>query len=130
MFLQIFRCVFFKLNSFYGQWEGWDPVNQLNHSGWLPPLKLIVLSRSVVFGGAFVSSLCFFGVFGVLRAFVIGLTQISSFFSCIFSNVLPFSPGLVMFPDVKLRASLGTSEFFFAPYSNICIAELSPLKLH
>ena len=31
-YLQIFKCVSFWLHGFCSQWEGWVPVNQVNHT--------------------------------------------------------------------------------------------------
>ena len=88
--LQICKCVSFWLHDFCGKWEGWDPVNRLNHTSWVAivtptdhPKSLRYWCVIEVYGGVFVLSCCFFFGFSVgVGAFVIGLSQISSFFSC------------------------------------------------
>ena len=68
---------------------GWYPVNRFNHTSWLAVVTPTDRSKSVrlrcvivVFGWVFVLSFCFLGVFSVdVRISVLGLSQISSFFS-------------------------------------------------
>ena len=68
----------FWLHSFCGKWESWDPVNRFNHTNWMAVVTPTARPKSV-------SNRCvidFFLSFSVgVRAFVIGLSQISSFFS-------------------------------------------------
>ena len=72
-----------------GKQEGWDPVNRFNHTSWVTIVTPTNRPKSVrksclieVFGGVFVLSRCVLdlSVVGV-GAFVIRLSQISSFFS-------------------------------------------------
>ena len=65
------------------------PVNQVNHTSWVAVITPTDrLSRSVTtvvsnfFVALFVLSLCLFDISVGTGAFVIGLSQISSFFSC------------------------------------------------
>ena len=78
----------FCLHGFCGKLEGWDPVNRFNHTSWVAIIAQTdrpksVRNRCVIegFGGVkcFVTLLFEFSV-GV-GAFVIGLSQISSFLS-------------------------------------------------
>ena len=70
------------------------PVNQLTTPvGWLSALQLTVQSRFTIsvikhFGGVFVLSLCFFENSVGIEAFVIGLSQITSLFSCNYCSLL------------------------------------------
>ena len=66
----------------------WDPVNRFNHTSWVAIVTLTDRPKSVrnrcvieVFGGVFVLSRCFLDFFVGVGAFVIGLSQISFFFS-------------------------------------------------
>ena len=88
-------CIFFLLRSFCGKLEGWDPVNSFNQTSLVPVVTSTdrpksVNNRSVVevFGGVFVLLLCFLELSVSERAFVIGLSQISSFFSLQMYNIL------------------------------------------
>ena len=78
----------FCLHSFCGYLEGWDPVNWFNHTSNVAVVTPADRPKSVrnccvieVFGGGFVLSLCFLEISVCVRAFVIGLSQISFFFS-------------------------------------------------
>ena len=69
---------------------GWDPVNRVDHTSWVAVVTPIdrpgsVRNRCVieVFGGVCVLSCCFWGFSVVELAFIIGLSQISSIFSCL-----------------------------------------------
>ena len=74
---------------FCGYWEVGIPYTVLTTPvWWLSLLQLTVLIRSAivvftieVFGGIFLLSFCFLEFSVDVRAFVIGLSQISSFFS-------------------------------------------------
>ena len=75
------------LQSFCDKWEDWDPVNRFNHTSWVAVVTLTDRPKSVrnrcviqVFGGVFVLSLGFLDFSLGVRACVIGLSQISSFF--------------------------------------------------
>ena len=88
-YLQIFNFVSFYLHSFCDKWEGWDPVNRLNHTSWMAIITPTdrpksVRNRCVIedFGGAFVLLRCFLDFSVGVGAFVIGLRQISSFCFC------------------------------------------------
>ena len=66
--------------------EGWNPVNRFNHTSWMAIVAPADRPKSVrnrcvieVFGGVFVSR-CFLDFSVGVGAFVIGLSQISSFF--------------------------------------------------
>ena len=68
--------------------EGRDPVNRFNHTSWVAiatptDRPKSVRNRCVIegFGGAFVLSCCVLGLSVGIEAFVIRLSQISSFFS-------------------------------------------------
>ena len=87
-YLQIFNCVSFRLHDFCGKLEGWDPVNRFNHTSWVAIVTPTDRPKSVrnrcvieVFGGVFVLSCCFLGFSVGEGDFVIGLSQICSFFS-------------------------------------------------
>ena len=76
------------MSSFCGQWEGWDPVNRFNHTSWVAIVTPTDRPKSVRnhcviedFGGVFVLSRCFLDFSVGVGAFVIGLSQISSFVS-------------------------------------------------
>ena len=67
---------------------GWDPVNRFNDTSWVTIVTQTDRPKSVrnrcvieVFGGVFVLSRCFLNCSIGVGAFVIGLSQISSFFS-------------------------------------------------
>ena len=67
--------------------EGWDPLNWFNHISWVTVVTPTdrpksVHNRCVIegFGGVFVLSCSFFDFSLGVCAFVIGLSQISSFF--------------------------------------------------
>ena len=79
-YLQIFKCVSFCLHSICSKWDGWDPVKRFNHTSW-------VRNRCVIenFDGVCVLSRCFLGFSVGVEAFVIGLSQISSFFLFLFT---------------------------------------------
>ena len=78
----------FSLHGFCGQWEGWDPVNQFNHTSWVAIVTPTDRPKSVrnccvieVFGDVSVLSRCFLDFSVGVGVFVIGLSQISFFFS-------------------------------------------------
>ena len=78
------------------EWEGWDFVNRFNHTTVLTPTDRpkLVRTRCVikVFGGVFCVVRLLFGSSVGVGAFVIGLSQITSFFSLFPINILvPFS---------------------------------------
>ena len=81
--------VSFWLHSFCGKLRGWDPVNRFNHTSWVSIATPTDGSKSVhnlcvieVFGGIFCVVTLRFGIFSVgVGAFVIRLSQISSFFN-------------------------------------------------
>ena len=91
---RMFKCVSFGLHGFCGYWEGWDPVNRFNHTSSLVAIVTStdhpksVRNRCVieVFGGVFVLSRCFSDFSVGVGAFVIGLSQISSFFTYIYAK--------------------------------------------
>ena len=69
------------------------PVNQVNHNSWVTEVTPTYRPKSVrnrcvikLFVALFVLSLCPFGICVGVGAFVIGLSQISSFFLCIAST--------------------------------------------
>ena len=68
--------------------EGWDPGNRFNHTSWVAIVTPTDRPKSVwnrcvieVFGCFFMLSRCFLDFSVGVGAFVIGLSQISSFFS-------------------------------------------------
>ena len=78
----------FWLHGFCGYLEGLDPVNRFNHTSWVAIVTPTDRPKSVRnrcliedFGGVFVLSRCFLNVSVGEGAFVIGLSQISSFLS-------------------------------------------------
>ena len=57
-YFQIFKRVSFGLHNFCGYWEGWEPVNQFNHTSWVAIVTATDRPKSVrnrcvieVFGG-------------------------------------------------------------------------------
>ena len=87
VYLQIFECVSFLLHTCCGEWEGWarKPVN---HASWMTVVTPSDRPKSVrncyiieLFGDFFVLSCCPFDISVGVRAFVIRLSKISSFFS-------------------------------------------------
>ena len=83
--LQFFKCVSLKIHGCCGDWEGWarKPVNHIN---WVAVVTLTDRPKSVrnryvieVFMAFFVLSRCPFDISAGVGAFVIGLSQISSF---------------------------------------------------
>ena len=83
-----FKCVSFWLHGCCGKWEGWarEPVN---HTSWVALVSPTYRHKSVrkrcvieLFVGLFVWSICPFDISVGVGAFVMGLNQISSFFSC------------------------------------------------
>ena len=83
-----FKGVSFWLHSFYGEWEGWKFVNRFNHTDWVDVVTPTerpksVRNRCVIY--VLVAFLCrhfLFLEFSVgIRSSVIGLSQISFFFS-------------------------------------------------
>ena len=78
-----------RLHNYCGEWEGWDPVNWFNHTSWVAIVTPTDRPKSVrnrcvieVFCVVFVFSSCFLDCSVSVGAFVIGLSQISSFFTC------------------------------------------------
>ena len=76
-----------QIHNCCGEWEGWDPVNWFNHSSWVAIVTPTdrhksVRNRCVIedLGGVFVLSNCFLDFSVGVGAFVIRLSQISSFF--------------------------------------------------
>ena len=76
------------LHHFCGEWEGWALVNWFNHTSWVTAVTPTDRPKSVrnscvinVFGGVFMLSRCFLDCSVGVGVFVIGLSQISSFFS-------------------------------------------------
>ena len=87
VYLQIFELVSFWLHGLCGSGKIW-PVNQVNHTSWVAIVTPTdrpksVRNRSVIelFVALFVMSFCPFDISVGVGAFVIGLNQISSFFS-------------------------------------------------
>ena len=81
-------CLFPRLHNCCDEWEGWDPVNWFNHTSWV--VIVTTTDRPKSFRNrcvieVLVAFLCChvaFWIFSVgAGAFVIGLSQISSFFS-------------------------------------------------
>ena len=87
-------CSYPRFHNYCGEWEGWDPVNWFNHTNgvafFTPTYRKSVRNCCVieVFGGVFVLSRCFMYFPVGVEAFVIGLSQISSFFSLVIVLVL------------------------------------------
>ena len=76
------------VHGFFGQWEGWDPVNRFNHTSLVAIVAPADRRKSVrnrcgieIFGDVSVLSRCFLDFSDVVGVFVIGLSQISSFFT-------------------------------------------------
>ena len=79
--------VFIWLHCCCSEWEGWYSLTRYNHTSWVTVVTPTdrpksVRNRCVIkgFGGVFVLSICF-RIFCWYRGFVIGLSQISFFFS-------------------------------------------------
>ena len=86
VYLQFFKRVSFWLHGCCGEWEGWAR-KQVNHTSWVAIFTPTdrpksFRNRSVIelFVALFVLSLCPFDISVGVAAFVIGLSQISSFF--------------------------------------------------
>ena len=101
VYLQIFKCVSFWLHGCCGEWESWarKPVN---HTSWVTVVTPTDRPKSVrnccvieFFVTFLVLSLCPFDIFADEGAFVIGSSQISSFFSQIGVVTLASRPRLV-----------------------------------
>ena len=65
-YLQIVQCLSFWLHGFFSYWEGWVPVNRLNHTSWMTVVTSThrpksVCNRCVIegFGSVFVLSIGF-----------------------------------------------------------------------
>ena len=95
-YIHIFKCACPFDYTFCGRWEGSDPVNRINHTGLVAVVSPTDRPKSVsnrcvikVSGGVFVLSNWFFFLeFSVgVGAFVIGLSQISSFSSDVLSSI-------------------------------------------
>ena len=92
-----------------GEWEG-GPVNRLTTPvGWLQLFQLTVLSRFAIavlsnfFVALFVLSLCPIDISVGVEAFVIGLSQISSFLSLVYLYVVFIAKGPALsFPSTQL----------------------------
>ena len=83
-----FLCVSFWLHGFCGKWEGLDPVNRFYHTDWVAIVTSTGRPKSVrnrcvieVFRWRFCVVTLLFGFLVGVGAFVIWLSQISSFFS-------------------------------------------------
>ena len=77
----------FWLHGCCGKWEGWALVNRFNHTSGVAVVNPTDRPKSVrnrcvveVFGRVFVFSRCFLNLSLGVRAFVIELSPISSFF--------------------------------------------------
>ena len=98
------KGVSFWLHGFCGLWEGWDPIIRINHISWVvgvTPTDRPVGPQSLCnrnFGGVFVLSLCFLDLPVLVGAFVIGLSQISSFLSLDWIYPLLSETGGIMDP--------------------------------
>ena len=84
----ISACSCPRLHNCCGEWEGWDPVNWFNHTSWVAIVTPTDRPKSVrnrcvieVFCVVFVFSSCSLDCSVSVGAFVIGLSQISSFFT-------------------------------------------------
>ena len=84
-YLQVFKCVSFKLHSFCSLWEYWDPVNRFNQTSLVAvatpadrPMSVCNRWEIELWVAFCVVTLLFEFTMGVM-AFVIGLTQIFSF---------------------------------------------------
>ena len=87
VYLQIFKRVSFWLHGYCGEWEGW-PVNQVHNTSWVALVTPTDRPKSVRnrcliehFCGVVCVVTCPFEISVGVRAFVIGLGQISSFLS-------------------------------------------------
>ena len=85
VYLQTFKCVSFWIHGCCRKWEGWART-PVNHISWVAVVTTTdrpksVRSRCVIelFVALFVLSLCPFDISAGEGAFVIGLSQISSF---------------------------------------------------
>ena len=82
-----YRAMCDWLHNFCGEWEGWALINCFNHTNWVTAVTPTDRPKSVrnrcvieVFGGVFMLSRCFLDFSVGVGAFVIGLSQNSSFF--------------------------------------------------
>ena len=87
-YLRIFKGVSVWLHGCCGYWEGWALVNRFNHTSAVTVVTPTdrpksVRNRCVIgyFGCVFCVVTLLFGFFWRFRAFIIELSQISSFFS-------------------------------------------------
>ena len=87
VYLQIFKCVSFWLHGCCGEWEV-GPVNQVNHTSWVAVVTPTDRPKSVrnrclieLFLWRCLCCHCPFDISVGVGAFVIGLSQISSFLS-------------------------------------------------
>ena len=87
-----YRAMYTWLHDFCGEWEGWALVNWFNHTSWVPAVTPTDRPKSVhnscvikVFGGVFMLSRCFLDCSVGVGVFVTGLSQISSFFSYLYT---------------------------------------------
>ena len=104
-FIRRISYKFFKWVSYWlhsGYWEGLDPMNRFNHTGWVAIVTRTVADRSKsvrnrceieVFGCVFVLSHCCLSFSACVGSFVIWLSQISSFFSLVCGLNLHRRPG-------------------------------------
>ena len=88
VYLQSLNVFPFDYMAVAGSEKVW-PVNQVNHTSWVAVVTPTDRPKSVrnrcvieLFVALFVLSLCSFDISGTVWAFVIGLSQISSFVSC------------------------------------------------
>ena len=86
VYLQIFKCVHFLLHGYYGDWGGLA-CKPVNHTSWVAVVTQTDNPKSIrnrcvieLFVALFVLLFCPFGIAAGVGAFVIGLSQISSFF--------------------------------------------------
>ena len=94
IYLQILKCVSFWLQGCCGEWEGWAR-KPLNHISLMVVVTRTDCPNSVrnrcvieLFVALFVLSLCPFDISVGVGAFVIWLSQISSFLSaCLYMNM-------------------------------------------
>ena len=87
-YLQLLKCMSFWLHGCCIGWEGWDPGNRFNYTSWVAIVKPADRPKSVrnryvieFLVAFFALSRSFWDISVGVGAFVIGLSQISSFFS-------------------------------------------------
>ena len=91
----IHACSWHRLHNCCAEWKGWDPVHWSNHTSWVAVVNPTDRSKSVrnrcvieVYCGVCVLSRCFLAFSVNVGAFVIELSQISSFFLPLFCKTL------------------------------------------